>query len=358
MELQRLEGKGFRNLEPFALQFSSGLHLILGANAAGKTNLLEAMAVLLRGRSPRIRDTPDLIHHQREFTHLKGKLEVQGISHALTLGLEKSGTRKLSLDQKPTRRLSELVEKFPLVTLFPEDLEIPKGSPSGRRAYLDRLAAQVVPGYLALRSRFEKVLRQRNAALKSRRPEREIRAYDPGFLREAVAIFQARNQVLQGLLACLAHLPEARSGESLEIEYWVRGREPEAIRRSLEHRLLATASDERRLKATQAGPQRDDFRISLSGVAVGPHASRGQLRSLMLRLALAEAQLVEEHRRVAPILLLDDALSDMDRARRNQTLSHLIGRCQVFLTAPEVDQVPNPVRIFSVEAGRIQAKSP
>ena len=239
MQFQSLAGQNFRNLKPFKLEFSPGLNLILGQNASGKTNLLEALGVLVRGRSPRLKNATSLIQHGMNFTHLEGRVEEGDEVDSIHFGLDEAGKRRLKLNQKPTRKLSELVYRYPIVTLFPEDLEVPKGSPSLRRAFLDRLASQVISGYLPLRSRFEKILKQRNAALRTGRPQREVMAHNPGFLREAVEIFQIRSQVLENIKLELKELPEAKESETIEIEYWAFGKNAETIHQILESRLVS-----------------------------------------------------------------------------------------------------------------------
>lgn len=350
--------ENFRNYRAARLEPGEGLNLLVGPNASGKTNLLEALAVLASGRSPRLKTAEMMVRRGAEAAYLAGRLEGSpGEALRVEVGLSCSGKRRIKLDSKPTRRLSELAGRFPLVQLFPEDLALPAGAPTRRRAWLDALAALLVPGFVAIRKAEERALRQRNAALKARRPARELHALDAPFLGRAVQVLAARARAIEDLRRALEALPPPPEGERLEVDYWAAGKSPELLRTRLEERLVATGPNERRLLATQVGPHRDDCKIRIGGLPVLGNASRGQLRTLMLRLKLAEAEAVRDVRRERPVLLLDDALSDMDASRQGRTLATLAEVGQVFLSAPEVPAARGAVatRVFGIRRGTLEA---
>lgn len=356
MRFLKVRLRDFRNYPEALLEPGPGLNLLVGPNAAGKTNLLEALAVLGAGRSPRLRDPGNLVRRGAEVASLEARTEDVGdLQSRIQVGLDLAGKRRIQLDGKPTRKLTELLARFPMVQLFPDDLGMPVGSPSLRRAYLDQLACSLVPGFVEARKAEERALRQRNAALKARRPLREVAALDPLFLSRAAIVLEGRSLAMKALGEALASLPEAHERERLECEYWALGRSREDLARRLEERLRATASEERRYLATQVGPHRDDFRILCAGLPVSGNVSRGQLRSLMLRLKLAETEAVARSRGSRPVLLLDDALSDMDPARRRATVEDLARRGQVFLSVPEVpEEMRRKHRCFVVSRGTVQ----
>lgn len=356
MRFLRVRLRDFRNYREALLAPGPGLNLLVGPNASGKTNLLEALAVLGAGRSPRLKGAEQLVRRGAEVATLEARTEdEEGGESRVHVGLEVGGKRRIQLDGKPTRRLSELLVRSPMVQLFPDDLRMPGGSPSLRRAYLDQLACQLVPGFLASRKAEERALRQRNAALKARRPTREVAALDAPFLDRAAEVLEGRARALGGLRCALGELPNLFSGEPVGCEYWALGRDREQLRGKLAERLRATAPEERRYLSTQVGPHRDDFRILVAGLPVQGNVSRGQLRSLMLRLKLAETEALSRGRGRCPVLLLDDALSDMDSRRRRATLEHLGGVGQVFLSVPELgpDQPGDPCR-FEVSGGTLR----
>ena len=348
--------KNFRNYEAARLEPGEALNLFVGPNASGKTNLLEALAVLASGRSPRLKKADLLVRRGAGAAHLEARVEGSpGETHRVEVGLGADGTRRIKLDQKPTRKLSELAGRLPLVQLFPEDLRMPAGAPSRRRDWLDALAALLVPGFVTTRKAEERALRQRNAALKARRPARELHALNGPFLGRAVEVLAARARAVEDLRRALETLPPAMESERLEVDYWAAGKSPELLRTRLEERLVATGPDERRLLATQVGPHRDDCKIRIGGLPVSGNASRGQLRTLMLRLKLAEAEAVRDVRRERPVLLLDDALSDMDVPRRRRTLATLAGVGQVFLSVPEVPEARGAAntKVFVIRRGTV-----
>lgn len=356
MRFLKLHARSFRNYREARLEPGPGLNLLVGENASGKTNLLEALAVVGSGRSPRLRGAELLVQRGAQTATLEAAYQdARGDTHKVSVGLDRSGRRRIHLDAKPTRRLSELLGRLPVVQLFPEDLAMPVGPPGLRRAFLDMVAAALVPGFLAVRQAEERALRQRNAALKAHRPSRELAALDPPFLDRAAEVLEARARGLAAVREAIEQLPRLYADEALELDYWALGRDRAMLRVTLEERLRATAPEERRLRVTRVGPHRDDFRIRLGGLPVPGNASRGQLRSLMLRLKLAEARAVEAARGHPPVLLLDDALSDMDATRRERTLEHLTASPgQVFLTVPEAPPGGDPAaRRFRVRHGTV-----
>lgn len=337
MRFEDVELREFRTYPGTRLAPAPGLNLVTGANAAGKTNLLEALALLATGRSPRVGELAGTVRIGAPAAGLEARLaDDRGGEHRVRVRLEAGGERRVALDGKPVTRLSQLAGLFPLVQLFPEDLGLPTGPPAGRRAYLDLLASLVVPGYLKLRQEEERAVRQRNAALKQGRPARELAALAVPFLDRAAEVHGLRAKALGLFRTALAGLPAVLGREQPGLEYWAEGHPTPALRARLAERLEATRDEERRLKATQVGPHRDDFRIRLADQPVaGGHASRGQLRTLLLRMKLAEAALLRQVRSEAPVLLLDDALSDMDPSRREATLEVLREGVQTFLSVPD-----------------------
>lgn len=359
MRFAELRLQNFRNYAAAALAPGPGLNLIVGPNASGKTNLLEACALLVSGRSPRLKGAELLVRRGAAVASLAATLEGSpGVTHKVQIGIEAGGKRRIRFDGKPARRLSELAGRFPVVQLFPEDLRLMGGAPGRRRAWMDGVAALLVPGFVAARKAEERALKQRNAALKARRPSREVAAFDAPFLDRAAEVLAARARAIEALRAALGSFPKPLEGERLGVEYWALGADVATLRTRIETRLYATQAEERRYLATQVGPHRDDCRFRLGAVAVAGNASRGQLRTSMLRLKLAEAEAVWVTRRERPVLLLDDALSDMDEGRRRRTLDVLAGVGQVFLSVPEAPAAPgDATRVFAVAAGTVGAAS-
>lgn len=326
--LEGIKLRDFRCFVTLETDFSEGGNLILGANAQGKTSLLEAICVLLRLQSPRVSTLAQAIRHDCRGFVLDGFFDRRHLQFYFS-----ARRKKLALDSVEQTSAHEYLEVARVVWFSNQDLEIVRGPAERRRRFLDFVAAQHVVGYRRSLRDYGKALRSRNFLLKSPNPRwRQIKAFDEPLVRSANALFSARRRVLEALAPTAEFSQRSVGGgkEALMLDY------RPGVCGDYAVELEATRDEDLRLRQTTVGPHRDDFGIALDGQD-SAYASEGQQRTVALALKLAEARLIREQLSARPVLLIDDIFGELDPDRRNALLSHLPRDCQRFVTATNLD---------------------
>ena len=353
MRLKRLSVEGVRNLEPTYLHLGDETTLITGANAAGKTSLLEAIHLLGRGRSFRSGRLEQVIRHGKSFLRVTGRVASQSREHRL--GIEHDGVRwRGRVDGRDIRALSELAGLFPVQVINTETQRILQDGPAVRRVFLNWGSFHHDVAYQGHWQRYERALRQRNAALRNR-DLRLAAAWEPDLAGAGEAVDRIRRALanaletrlsrfvdrwLHGHGVTLAYRSGWRAGESLLGLY---GRERER---------------EREAGFTLHGPHRADLRMGAMGVEAQHGLSRGQQKLLAISLVLTLCEELHASTQRAPVLLVDDLAAELDRERCAQVLEALEGlSAQVVLTAIDEGDLPLadlPVRRYHLAGGAVQ----
>ena len=349
MQIGWIQLVDFRNYQTLSYSPSATLNLLTGANAQGKSNLLEALAVLLTGRSFRTSRLAEIPRWGVETTSLAGELRRSDGARTVRRSLRKreDGAWQGSGEECPWARV---------VAFGWQDLEIVNGMPAVRRNFLDGFAARLYPSHRAAFVRFRQVLARRNYLLQERLPERALAArlapWDEQFAVVGMEVIDRRRRAAAALQTEIARVyptlvgdRRALSGEHEKVEIRYRssvgeGTGPEALMSAIEQ----TRSLEARRGQTLVGPHRDDLAIELAGVDARAFGSRGQQRLLALSLRLAEILPITEAVGTAPVLLLDDALSELDAEVRHHVLREIRSAEQVFLTTTDASEVPGAAR--------------
>ena len=350
--VKRLRVHCFRNYAETTVHFGPGLNVIHGQNAQGKTNLLEAIATLALTRSPRTSTSGDLLLWGQDAALAEADVARPPAGVTLSLRFERDATsgrvtRSARVDGKP-RPARSVLGICPVVLFWPEDLALVRGGPEGRRRFLDVILAQTDPQSTDHMSRYRRVLEQRNALLHQLRlgggGRDALNSFTNELARHGAWLALARSR----LLTALAPLAEASlhdlSGEREHIALRYTAAHTESMPAGLDQAeqllletLRARASEEVARGMTLAGPHRDDIAIDLDGRVARGTASQGQQRSIVLACKLAEVRYLQDTAGVAPVILLDDVLSELDPARRRRLLALLAGdgRHQVLVTTTE-----------------------
>ncbi|HET9475894.1 MAG TPA: DNA replication/repair protein RecF [Dehalococcoidia bacterium] len=388
MRIRHLRLSDYRNFQRLDVYLAGGVSIFVGDNAQGKSNLLEAVYLLATMRGLRAETDAQLV---RRDSLLDGALPAarvvaEGATQEGPLKLEVTvvarpgpqgpiGTKTVKVNGVP-RRISDAVGRLTAVLFTAEDMELITGPPSGRRRLLDIALTQVEPAYSSARSRFERVLTQRNHLLKRIREGAakydELEFWDEGLARDGGFILQRRANALERLAALAAEShAELGPGDILGIGYQPRldGERVDLAAASAEEAATAYVSALHRSVGrdvaagmTLQGPHRDDIAINLNNLAASGFASRAQLRTIALALRLAEARFLTDRRGEPPVLLLDDILSEMDAGRRESVLRALSGSEQILVTGTDWDRFTPEFRagaaLFSVESGLLRPLDP
>lgn len=370
--ISRLRLFQFRNYAAVTVPLGHSLNVIAGANAQGKTNLLEAAATLALTRSPRAASTADLLMWGTGVAAVEGAVARPGGDCTLSVQLERTRegervARSTTVDGKP-RAARAVLGLCPVVMFWPDDLQLVKAGPDARRRLLDVLLAQLQPRTAAHMSRFRRVLEQRNALLHRFRIEGrsgpELEAFTQELAHHGARITVARARLVHDLAPLAAEALRELSGgaEELTLQYVVShgelGSDEEHAEAVLLAALRARSAEELARGVTVAGPHRDDVSILLDGRPARTAASQGQQRSVVLALKLAEMRHVRDCTGASPVVMLDDVLSELDRERRSQLLAMLTGSggAQVLMTTTEpladLETAPG-VRRYRVDDGTV-----
>jgi DNA replication and repair protein RecF len=381
MRVQRLQLFDYRNFHRLDIEIPAQTALFIGGNAQGKTNLLEAVYLLATLRGLRVETDAQLIRREvlddplpaarvvAEVETSEGpiKLEVAVVARPGARGPIATKTARLNGTPK---RLADAIGRLTAVMFGADDLLMIEGSPSLRRRYIDLMLMQFDRPYATARSRYERLITQRNSLLKRIREgeahAEELTFWDDELSKDGGLLMQRRSVALAeiGTLAAGYHRVLA-ANEALEVQYEPRLEEQpgegslvEEFAVSFGGALRSGLSRDIVAGMTLQGPHRDDVRLALNGAPAAGYASRAQQRTIALSLRLAEAQVLRRHRGEPPVLLLDDVLSEMDTNRRAAVLSSLGEVEQLMITGTDWDRFSPDFAAsasrFAVEDGAVR----
>lgn len=329
----------FRSYQDSSFEIGTGVNIIVGPNASGKTNLLEAILVSCLGGSYRVKDA-DLVQFGAPWARIDAG--TPDGSRTVKLVKDPAGLVKkdyVILDQ-PLKRLL-LPKTIPVVLFEPNHLLLMASPPELRREYIDGILEQLTPGYATLRKQYKRALSQRNRLLKngseiggSQLFAWNIRLSQLGgeIARSRISLVDIIAKDIQNLYHGLSH-----STETVEVTY-VSGCMIDQYSSDMLHKLEQSTEKDFMRGFTSYGPHRDDMQIKLNGKLLHEAASRGETRTMLLALKILELRIIEESRNQPPILLLDDVFSELDGARR-KALTEILSGYQTFITTTDADVV-------------------
>ena len=361
MRVTAVELRDFRNYERARVELGPGLTIVTGPNGAGKTNLLEAVYFGCLARSPRTTNERELVRAGAPVARVTAwTVEPDGTEHTLEVGFAPGEPKSIRVDDAPVDNLSASPAR-PLASVFlPERLELVKGAPASRRAHLDRFVAAVWPARAEARMAYSRALSQRNALLARIRAGASspgtLDTWDAELARHGVQLMADRREAVGALAPRFAELGTLLGLPDLaELEY--RPRSPAAGAAELAAELAERRQADLERGFTAHGPHRDDLRLLHGGRALRQYGSQGQQRVALLALLFAERDVLRDERDTAPLMLLDDVMSELDAARRG-LLGDLLGEGgQSLLTTTETAHVPHAggpgARLIEVDRGSL-----
>lgn len=334
MRITQIALANYRNYERADFHPCAGVTVLVGDNAQGKTNLLEAVYLSCTGRSHRTRQDRELIRWGEDFARVRVEAERRDGAHTVEIALSAGTRRRIRVNETEISRSGELMGHVTGVLFSPEDLQLIKDGPSGRRRFVDMALAQIQPAYYYALQRYNRALKQRNEALRSGKTG-ALEIWDEQLARAGAQIMRSREEYLARLSdeAVRIHAQISCEREVLTLGYAPNVADGDILR-ALEK---SREADLRRL-STGAGVHRDDLRLSVGGRDVRAFGSQGQQRTCALSIRLAELSVIATQSGEAPVLLLDDVMSELDPDRRRELLARLDG-IQTILTCTDVADI-------------------
>ncbi len=352
MRVRSLLLEDFRSYARTDRAFSPGVTALVGRNGAGKTNVLEAIHLIARGDSPRARDDAELVRWGANTARVSARVERVDDARSVDVLLfspptgERRRPRRYLLDGAG-KRADEAIGELAVVSFFPEDVQLLAEAPSARRRYLDAMVGQVHRRHRAESREYTRVLEQRNALLRvlrdEGRPTTELAFWDTELVRLAASISLRRQEAVRELVAPFREAATRFSGaDALSLAYAAQVEGDTLEERGAAYHALLVQKRDRELwqGTTLVGPHREDLAVSAHGRALPTFASRGEQRSAVLSLKLAEAAWIRERVGELPVFLLDDVLSELDPGRRDALVDALPLDAQTLLTAAFEAGVP------------------
>ncbi len=361
MFIKKLQLNNFRNYEKEDFEFSEGFNVIKGSNAQGKTNCAEAAFLLATGFSPRVKRDKQVIRYGQKIADVSaqavslfGKIETR-------IEYYDDTRKKITVNGVEIKKAGELLGNIFAVFFNPGELKLVQESPDDRRRFLDISISQINKRYFYALSKYKKILVQRNNLLKE--PDRELiydtlPVWDEQFALYAAEVISARNDYIKLLApyAQDAHSYITDGKETLKVssaQKYVGSAEEIAL--EIKDALFSLVERDLALGYTTVGPHRDDLKITVNGEDVRSYGSQGQQRTAALALKLAELQIYREHFNENPVLILDDAMSELDKNRQRKLLERVRG-VQTIITCTHIDEDVFDgfdYKTFTVEGGKI-----
>jgi DNA replication and repair protein RecF len=355
MHLAHLRLRDFRNYVRLDADFAPGFHLLLGDNAQGKTNILEAIYLMATLRSFRGVGSAQMVRHGQKGYFVGGKTIGQGEREIRMYWSARE--RNLTLDSRPVRKLSDYLGTLRTVVFCTEDVQLVKGTARARRRFLDLLLSQTQPGYLLLLQRYMRAVRARNALLRQHSTdEAALGSFSDELVKLGDELMRARRDLVPRIspLVQQAHRRISNDAEELRIEY-----QP-GVKQDFALELAQSRGREKAYRVTLIGPHRDELRLLLNDKSASQYASEGQKRTLAIALKMAQAEFLTGTYGSPPVLLIDDVMGELDEKRRGGFLP-LLERAressgQVFMTATEENwprELGRDLQRWRVKAGAL-----
>lgn len=347
MILKSIKLKNYRNYENLDLKLSPNINIIYGNNAQGKTNLLESIYVLAFTRSHRIFADDNLVMNNKNNCLISGIIDDDGIDSYLKISIL-DNQKKIYIDDKNIKKLSDYISKMNVIIFFPEDLYIIKGNPKERRKFLDNEITQFINGYYELIIDYNKILKIRNEYLKKinygeKINEQYFNIISDYLIKKGTLIFKIRykflNQINKNISKVFYNIMKLKnfyikyenniSFSSLDDD----------IEKIFSKRLKQNYDNDVKNGSTSVGPHRDDFVFCIENNNIKEYGSQGQQRIAIIAFKLAELLLFQNNKKINPILLLDDVFSELDDRKKNNLLKYINNNTQVIITTTDLNKI-------------------
>ncbi len=371
MVLRKLALSNFRNYSQVETELSDSLNVIYGLNAQGKTNFLEAIYLLCLGRSFRLARSQEMLQYEAQSFLVNGAfVQNNELEKEVTLSYKQGGKKEISINRKRLASHSRLFGQLPVVIMAPDEFRITAGAPAERRRFLDILLSQVSLSYLTDLQEYNRVLKHRNKILQNIRhgtnvPDAAIQPWTESLIKAGSQIIARRDRFIAEFRHKLdrTYRSFAPAGAILDvlIDSTVPYINEGTVSDAYTTRLNEMHEKERILGMTLVGPHRDDLVFTIDGADLRKFGSRGEHKSVLFCVKMAEFTYLKEKRQETPIMLLDDCYSELDNQRERSIFDSLPETSQIFMTSPRETILADSNRIsektasgFIVGDGKIE----
>lgn len=351
MYIEKVKLDNFRNYENGEIEFDNGINIIYGNNAQGKTNIIEAIFLCSMGKSFRDKKDKDLIKFSKNSS--KVSLEYNKVDRKCKIEAVIDDKKSFYINGVKQAKVSDIIGKLNVIIFTPEDIDIIKEGPQRRRKFLDMMISSLKPNYIHLLNKYNKAIEQRNSYLRQIKFEGKDRnlleVWDEQLSEISFEIYKYRKFYIEKFSEKIQDIHNliTKSGkEQIEIKYVSSGTTKEEFFTKLRKSVDIDISR----GFTTSGIHRDDFFVYINKKEVSTFGSQGQQRTATLTLKLCELNIVKEEINDAPVLLLDDFMSELDEERRKNFLENITGS-QVILTCTDKMQIEKNAKTFFVEKG-------
>ncbi len=358
MNITTLTLKDFRNYTEETVKFSDGLNFLVGANAQGKTNMLESIYLISVGKSPKNSKDKQIIKFDKSKSLIDLNFTTRVGNKNIKMYLDKSNKKSIKINNLNILKLTELVGTLSVVYFSPDELKLIKEVPEDRRKFLDVSISQFDKNYLYNLLKYEKILKQRNAILKSNETNEskreQLKLFTPQLVDTAEKIISKRLEFIEKLnkIAPIIH-KNITISENLKISYSYIKKENLTIREDLTNSLNNSIEKELELGYTTIGPHRDDLIFYLDGLDCKFYASQGQQRTVALVVKLSLMEVIKDEIGEYPVLLLDDVLSELDEDRQMRLLNMTV-KYQTIITCTQIPKINIPYNFIKIKNGTIE----
>ncbi len=365
MRINHINITRFRNLHDFQLELSQGINLFYGENGHGKTNLLESIALIVNGRTPRASRIHEVVPHDGSFARWEIELDVEDVHNRVECIIEQGHQKRLIVNDQARKKLPGHDKGVWALTFFPEDFKILTGEPFNRRKFLDEIIILTEPTYLHVLKIYKDAYAARNAMLKSQiANEMSFEPYEEILSNAGLEMTSRRAKATEELQNILEQLSQDVFEDEISISLEYKPSLENFINEDDSVEELKGAYRQSRprdvaIKRTMLGPHRDDFTSTFSDEDIRRFSSRGETRISVVSLIIAKYHILRQRWDLNPVILLDDIFSELDQTRRRKVLNALPDNCQLMITAVDRDlskkwlEGMNDIAMFNVVDGKI-----
>lgn len=367
MTLDFLSLQNFRNYDRVNLSFNKKINIFIGDNAQGKTNILESIYVLSITKSHRLLIQDNLIKENSLFTKIDGEITKKNKKSKLSILINNQG-KTVSINSLSIKKISDYIATLNVIIFSPDDIDLIKGSPGGRRKYLNIEIGQLHHRYFIILNQYNQVLRNRNEYLKKISFDKYDKDYieivNDQLVEKAIQIYEMRKKFIDHINNIIINKYKEITGQNeLQLKYETSilideiDDDKNKVALRLKEKLKNNLQREIIMGQTMAGPHRDDFSFVIDGLDIRNYGSQGQQKMAVICLKLSEIDLFKDIKGEYPVLLLDDIFSELDDNKKNNVIKMINLDIQTFLTSTDINKIEkellNNADIFYIDKAKI-----